>query len=76
MNLTLSVDDDVVKKARRHAKAMGKTVNELVREYLERIAGNSDLKAAVAEFRELSRNPTGNSVSWKFNREEIQRKIR
>ena len=71
MNLTLSVDDNVVEKARRHAKAMGKSMNQLVREYLERLAGNSDLDAAVAELRELSRNPTGNSRGWKFNREEI-----
>ena len=67
------MNDDVVAKARRHARAMHEP---LVRESPERLAGNSDLKAAVAEFRVLSRNPTGNSRGWKFNREEIQRKIR
>ncbi len=50
---------------------MGKSVNQLVREYLEQLAGKSDLKALVAEFEELSRNPQGNSRGWKFNREEI-----
>ena len=71
VNLTLSVDDDVVQKARRNAEAMGKSVNQLVREYIERLAGNSDLDAAVTEFRELTRKAKGNSRGWKFNREEI-----
>ena len=71
MNLTLSVDDAVVESARRHAEALGKSLNQLVREYLERLAGKSDLEAAAAEFREISRNPQGNSRGWKFNREEI-----
>jgi hypothetical protein len=71
MNLTLSVDDDVVQKARRRAASMGKSVNQLVREYLERLAGNPDREALVAEFRELSQKPLGDSKGWKFNREEI-----
>ena len=50
---------------------MGKSVNQLVREYLERLAGKPDLQALVAEFRELTRNARGNSRGWKFNREEI-----
>ena len=71
MNLTLSVDDEIVDKARRHAEAVGKSVNQLVREYLEQLAGQSDLEAAAAEFHELTRNSKGNSRGWKFNREEI-----
>jgi antitoxin component of RelBE/YafQ-DinJ toxin-antitoxin module len=71
MNLTLSVDDEVIQEARRRADAMGKSVNQLVREYLEQLAGKTDLKAIAAEFEELSRNPTGNSRGWKFNRDEI-----
>jgi hypothetical protein len=46
-------------------------VNQLVREYLEELAGKSDLTAAVAAFEKLSRNPQGKSRGWKFNREEI-----
>lgn len=71
MNLTLSVDDDVVRRARRHAEAVGKSVNQLVREFLEQLAGNPDRTALVEEFRELSKNPLGDSKGWKFNRDEI-----
>jgi plasmid stability protein len=71
MNLTLSVDDEVIEKARQRAGAMGKSVNQLVREYLEQLAGRTDREALVAELRELTRTSTGNSRGWKFNREEI-----
>jgi antitoxin component of RelBE/YafQ-DinJ toxin-antitoxin module len=71
MNLTLSVDDATLDKARQRASAMGKSVNQLVREYLEQLAGNSDREALIAEFKELSKKPLGDSKGWKFNREEI-----
>jgi hypothetical protein len=71
MNLTLSVDDEIVKKARRRAEALGKSVNQLVREYLEQLAGKIDRKALAEEFREMTRKAQGNSRGWKFNREEI-----
>jgi predicted HicB family RNase H-like nuclease len=35
MNLTLSVDERLVEEARKVAAAMGKSVNQLVRDYLE-----------------------------------------
>jgi hypothetical protein len=71
MNLTLSVDEKVVQDARRRAETMGKSVNQLVREYLEQLAGKADLGALAAEFEELTRNSKGNSRGWKFNREEL-----
>ena len=71
MNLTLSVDDKIIQEARRRAEAMGKSLNQLVREYLEQLAGKPDREALVAEFRELSKNPLGDSKGWKFNRDEI-----
>jgi hypothetical protein len=71
VNLTLSVDDEVVQQARRRAEAMGTSVNQLVREYLEQLAGKPDRQALVAEFRELSKKPLGDSKGWKFNRDEI-----
>ena len=70
MNITLSVDDEVVAKARRRAEALGTSVNQLVREYLEQLAGKSDLQKDAAEFTKLSRLANGNSKGWKFNRDE------
>ena len=71
MNITLSVDDEVIHRARQQAEALGTSVNQLVRDYLEQLAGTSDREANAAEFERLSRIAPGNSRGWKFNREEI-----
>ena len=71
MNLTLSVDETIVQRARLAADAMGKSLNQLVREYLERLASLDDVDADVAELRELSRAAAGRSRGWKFRRDEL-----
>jgi hypothetical protein len=71
VNLTLSVDDEVVEAARQRAKVLGSSVNQLVREYLEQLAGKTDPDADAAEFERLSRLAKGNSRGWKFDRDEL-----
>jgi hypothetical protein len=71
MNVTLSINDDVIQEARRRAEAMGTSVNQLVREYLEQLVGKSDSNADAAEFERLSHMAQGDSRGWKFNREEL-----
>jgi hypothetical protein len=74
MNITLAIDDEIIRQARRHAEALGTSVNQMVRDYLESIAGKSDSVADAAEFERLSRLSTGNSRGWKFNREELHKR--
>ncbi|HMR29525.1 MAG TPA: DUF6364 family protein [Geminicoccaceae bacterium] len=72
MNLTLAIDDQTVERARSAAQAMGKSLNQAVREYLEQLAGRDQIERDIAEFRELSKQHEGKSSrGWKFNREEI-----
>jgi hypothetical protein len=71
MKLTLSVDEGTIQKARQRAEALGTSVNQLVREYLERLAGEADPEQDAAEFERLSRSARGNSHGWKFNRDEL-----
>jgi len=71
MNITLSVDDDVLQGARRRAEAMGTSVNQLVREYLERLAGKANRDSLADELEQAWLHPQGNSRGWKFNREEL-----
>ena len=71
MNVTLSIDSEVLRKVRLRAEAMGTSVNQLVREYLEQLAGEFDPAADAAEFERLSRLSQGNSRGSKFNREEL-----
>lgn len=49
-NLTLSIDDDMLRRARIRALERGTTVNALVRDYLESFTGDNPAKAAVADF--------------------------
>lgn len=71
MNITLSIDDEVIRRARQQAEVLGTSVNQLVRDYLEKFVGVRDPAADAEEFTRLSRLSHGNSRGWKFNREEI-----
>jgi hypothetical protein len=74
VNVTLSIDDKVIQRARRRAEALGTSVNQLVREYLEQLAGKTDPNADSAEFERLSRLAQGDSRGWKFDREELHQR--
>ena len=71
MNVTLSVDDEIIARARQRAEALGTSVNQLMREYLEQLAGKSDPNEDAAEFERLSKLSNGDSRGWKFDRDEI-----
>ncbi len=71
MNLTLRVDDRIVWKAQRVADAMGKSLNQLIREYLTRLTAMDDAEREIEELRQLSDPALGDSRGWKFNRDEI-----
>jgi plasmid stability protein len=49
-NLTLTVDEDILRMARIRALEMGTSVNALVREYLKQLAGGSTAAEGIAEF--------------------------
>lgn len=53
-NLTLSIDDDLLHRARVRAVEQHTTVNAVVREYLEEFAGESAAHRAMAEFLALA----------------------
>jgi hypothetical protein len=69
MNITLSVDEKTVARARKRAEAMGRSLNQVIREYLQKLAGSDDPERSIEEFRRLS--GTGDSRGWRFNRDEI-----
>jgi hypothetical protein len=71
MNLTLSVDERTIRDARKAAEAMGKSLNQLVREYLESVANRANRDRWADELDRLSRPPRGHSKGWRFNRDEI-----
>ncbi len=68
MNITLSIDENVVARARKRAEALGKSLNQLIRDYLQTLA-DDDPERSIEEFKRLSGR--GNSRGWRFNRDEI-----
>ena len=50
---------------------MGKSLRQLVRDYIAQLADADQAERDVAEFRRLSREAQGDGRGWKFNREEI-----
>jgi hypothetical protein len=69
MNVTLSIDEQTVERARKKAEALGKSLNQLIRDYLQKVAGGDDAEQSIEEFRRLSGR--GHSRGWRFNRDEI-----
>jgi hypothetical protein len=70
MNITLAVDEELVKRARKIARAQGKSLNQYIREQLEKLTASDDPEGWVDQFEQLSRNSGGNSRGWKFDRDE------
>ena len=69
MNITLSVDEKTVAEARKVAQAMGKSLNELIREDLQRLTQQHRRQQDFAEFKSLAGQ--GDSQGWTFNRDEL-----
>ena len=69
VNLTLSIDEQTVSRARKKAAALGKSLNQLIRDYLQSLTGGDDAERSIEEFLRLSGQ--GNSRGWRFDRDEI-----
>ncbi|HYA81137.1 MAG TPA: DUF6364 family protein [Methylocystis sp.] len=71
-NITLAIDEDVLKRARLVAAEQKTTVNAMVREFLANVAGRDErLEKAREGLRELMRNSKGRMrPDFKFSREE------
>ena len=62
-NLTISVDDVLLKRARIKALEDGTSVNALLREYLEAYTGTQQTQRALAGFAELAEQSQASSGS-------------
>ena len=65
-NLTLSVPDDLLGKARRYAAIKGVSLNALIRDYLNDLTGRDEqLNKSTRKFMELSGAHEGKIEKWK-----------
>ena len=70
MNITLSIDDRVVAKARRIASVRGTSLNQLVRDYLDDLTRHSDMKSVLDELDAMWSESAGRSQG-PWTREEL-----
>lgn len=70
MNVTLSINETVVKKARALARRQGSSLNALIRRHLESLIGRRSGPDTAREYFELIRNHPGRSGGKKFRRED------
>ena len=71
MNITLSFDEEVLLLARQRAESLGTSVDKLVAGYIEELADAARRNQDADEFVRRSRQSSGDSAGWKFNRDEI-----
>jgi antitoxin component of RelBE/YafQ-DinJ toxin-antitoxin module len=70
MNITLAVDEQVAEQARKAASAMGKSLNQAVRDYLEQLAGAEQLAQDLKAFEASALASPGRLNGWHFDRDE------
>jgi len=70
MNVTLSIDDQTLARARQFAHQRGTSLNQMIRDYLETLT-MGDPRQAVAELDRLWNEEEGDSGGWVWNRDEV-----
>lgn len=69
-NLTLSVDEKTIARAREAAQAMGTSLNQLVRDHIERLSGADQRESDHDAFEARAIAGKGRLNGWKFDRDE------
>ncbi len=71
-NLTIAVDDEVLKRARLRALREDTSVNAMLRDTLEAYAGvKAERESAVVDLLRLARDTQAGSGGRRWNREEV-----
>jgi hypothetical protein len=71
MNVTLSLDEKVLERARKLAAQRGLSLNQMIRDYLSEITGELTPDELVAELEALWAKSKGDSGGWRFDRDEL-----
>jgi hypothetical protein len=71
-NLTITVDEETLKKARIRAVTEGTSVNEVLRRFLEAYAGvSAEQRAALRDIIELSHQAKSRRLGKRWSRDEL-----
>lgn len=71
-NLTIAIDDELLKRARIRALEQGLSVNGLLRDFLESFAGTSDVqRQAIDRLQALADRTESGSGGRRWTRDEL-----
>jgi hypothetical protein len=70
MNVTLSLDEKTVERAREVARQQGTSLNALIRDYIESLAGQLGGEQILAEFEAMWKD-SGNSGGKRSERDAL-----
>jgi hypothetical protein len=70
MNLTLAVDETTVEAAREVARQQGTSLNALIRDYIEHLAGQVSGEQLLADLEALWDAPGDSGGNYKFDRQD------
>lgn len=70
MNVTISIEDHLLRRAREVARRRQQSLNALIRSYLESLAGERDGADVARELLQLMNESPGHSGGKRFRRED------
>ena len=71
MNLTLSADEQLIKRMREVAARRGSSMNQMIRDYMEEVTESGDQHSKADAFAQLAREHAGESPpGFRFDRED------
>jgi hypothetical protein len=74
MNITLSAEEELIRKARKYASARNTTINQLIRDYLAGLVGEASNEEVAREFETVATSMPGRSAEgWTLDRGTIHR---
>jgi hypothetical protein len=71
MNVTLSIEDEVVRRAREVARRQNKSLNQMIREYLGSVTAAESSRSAVDDLFALIDAGGGDSAGRTWSRDEV-----
>ncbi len=69
--VTLQVDKDTLRRARKRALDEDTSVNSVVASFLSSYAGDDKVRTAMKELVEMAKASTYGSGEWTWNRDEL-----
>jgi hypothetical protein len=74
VSIIFTVDDQIAQRASVAAQKIGKSLDQVVLDYLEQLAGSTQREQKWARFEQSCLTSSGKLNGWKFNRDEANQR--